>query len=122
MIEKSLRIRNWGEVPAKYSGLVIFRSGDKTGDKHWLQNGRHHRENGPAVEWANGCKFWLRNNLRHRLDGPAIEWVEGVKEYFILDYKLTREEFELFQILYERTLLEKTDKLMKTFVKLARMT
>ena len=29
------------------------------------------REDGPAVEYANGTKYWYRNDQRHREDGPA---------------------------------------------------
>ena len=28
------------------------------GDKEWRLNGVLHREDGPAIEWANGSKFW----------------------------------------------------------------
>ncbi|MFA5024229.1 MAG: hypothetical protein WC523_04695 [Patescibacteria group bacterium] len=33
------------------------------GDKYWHLNGRRHREDGPAVEWANGDKFWYLNDI-----------------------------------------------------------
>lgn len=50
-----------------------------------------HREDGPAVEWANGDKVWWINDKRHRLDGPAIEWASGHKEWWI-NNKLHRED------------------------------
>ena len=31
------------------------------GDKWWLLNGKLHREDGHAVEWANGHKEWYLN-------------------------------------------------------------
>ena len=31
------------------------------GDKEWSLNGKLHREDGPAEEWANGSKFWWLN-------------------------------------------------------------
>ena len=31
------------------------------GDKYWCLNGQLHRENGPAVEYANGTKVWYLN-------------------------------------------------------------
>jgi len=31
------------------------------GNKLWYLKGKHHREDGPAVEWANGDKFWYLN-------------------------------------------------------------
>ena len=49
------------------------------GTKHWYFNGELHREDGPAVEWANGFKAWYRNGELHREDGPAAEWPNGSK-------------------------------------------
>ena len=34
---------------------------DPNGDKYWRLNGKRHREDGPAVEFANGDKEWLLN-------------------------------------------------------------
>ena len=31
------------------------------GDKSWYLNGKLHREDGPAIEWANGDKEWWLN-------------------------------------------------------------
>jgi len=28
------------------------------GTKRWTLNGQYHREDGPAVEYANGFKYW----------------------------------------------------------------
>ena len=56
---------------------------DTNGDKHWYLNGKRHRENGPAVEYANGDKVWYLNGLRHREDGPACEYVNGKTRYWI---------------------------------------
>ena len=54
------------------------------GGTHCYYNnaGELHRDNGPAVIWADGTKFWYQNGLRHRTDGPAIEWANGTKEWF----------------------------------------
>jgi hypothetical protein len=32
------------------------------GDKHWHLNGKLHREDGPAIEWADGDKCWYLND------------------------------------------------------------
>ena len=45
--------------------------------------GKYHRENGPAIEWADGSKYWYLNGQLHRVDGPAVEWVDGSKEWWI---------------------------------------
>ena len=41
-----------------------------------------HREDGPAVEYANGYKEWWQNGQLHRLDGPAAEYTDGDKYYY----------------------------------------
>ena len=51
------------------------------GTKHWYQNDKLHRLDGPAIEWANGTKFWLQNGKYHRLDGPAVEYADMDKYY-----------------------------------------
>ena len=61
------------------------------GDKYWYQNGKLHRENGPAVEKANGDKHWFLNANRHREDGPAIEYADGEKQWW-LNNKQHRED------------------------------
>jgi hypothetical protein len=53
------------------------------GDKEWYLNNELHREDGPAVEWANGDKSWYLNGERHRADGPACEWANGDKFWYL---------------------------------------
>ena len=52
-----------------------------------------HREDGHAVEYANGYKEWYLNGKLHREEGPAIEYANGYKEWFINGERLTEEEF-----------------------------
>ena len=61
------------------------------GDRRWYLNGQLHREDGPAIELANGDKYWRQNGLLHREDGPAVEFPEGTK-YWYLNGKLHRED------------------------------
>lgn len=63
------------------------------GDKIWYLNGQRHREDGPAVEEADGDKSWWLNGKRHREDGPATEWNNGTKEWWLNGQRLTEEEF-----------------------------
>jgi hypothetical protein len=64
---------------------------------HWF-NDSLHREDGPAVMYANGDFAWYKHGKRHRLDGPAMyynkcaSWcVEGKK----IDVK-NQKEFEQY--------------------------
>lgn len=51
------------------------------GDKEWRLNGKRHRLNGPAVEYIGGSKEWWLNGVRHRENGPAIDFKNGYKEW-----------------------------------------
>ncbi len=51
-----------------------------------------HREDGPAIEWANGTKYWYLNDQLHREDGPAIEYVGGSKEWYLNGKEVTGAE------------------------------
>ena len=53
------------------------------GSKSWLQYGKYHRTDGPAIEYANGDKIWYKNGKYHRTDGPAIEYANGKKYWYI---------------------------------------
>ena len=52
-----------------------------------------HREDGPAIEWADGEKQWWVNGERHREDGPAIDNGNGSKQWFLNGVELTEAEF-----------------------------
>jgi len=59
------------------------------GDKAWFLNGKLHREDGPAIEWANGHKEWWLNGKLHREDGPARELANGTKEWSLNNERTT---------------------------------
>jgi hypothetical protein len=66
------------------------------GTKWWYLNDQLHREDGPAVEWDNGDRSWHLNSQRHREDGPAIERANGSKSWYFRDKRIdceTNEEF-----------------------------
>ena len=54
-----------------------------SGTKKWHLNGKLHREDGPACEYADGDKFWFINGKRHREDGPACEYGNGTEEWYL---------------------------------------
>jgi hypothetical protein len=67
-----------------------------SGDKCWYLNGRRHREDGPAIEYVSGSKAWYLNGLPHREDGPAVEYVSGHKEWFLNGQKIHCKDNEEF--------------------------
>jgi hypothetical protein len=58
------------------------------------EKGNLHREDGPAIEFANGTKAWYLNGERHREDGPAIEYSDGSKYWYLNGKYYTEEEWE----------------------------
>ena len=80
------------------------------GSKSWYLNNRLHREDGPAIENANGDKSWFLDGKRHREDGPAIEWANGDKSWYLNGERLTEKEFNARMIPAELTLDEIAEK------------
>ena len=62
------------------------------GSKEWYLKGKLHREDGPAVEWADGDRHWYLNGKRHREDGPAYECSDGYKWWYLNGEWVTEEE------------------------------
>ena len=63
-----------------------------SGTKEWFLNGKRHREGGPTIEWADGLKWWYLNGKRHREDGPAIEYPNGSKHWLLNGEDVTWKE------------------------------
>jgi hypothetical protein len=78
------------KIPANYTGWLV----NEYVDKAWYQDGKLHRLDGPACEWAasdwaaGSKEWWYQEGKLHRLDGPAIEWVDGSKEWWIKGKKI----------------------------------
>ena len=70
------------------------------GSKRWYKNGKCHRDDGPAIESVNGDKEWYQNGKLHREDGTAVVWHSGYKEYWIEGVSYSEDEF----IAYQRSL------------------
>lgn len=62
------------------------------GNKGWYQNNQLHREGGPAVEYSHGTKFWYQNGKRHRTDGSAVEFANGNKEWWLNGEQVSEED------------------------------
>ena len=85
-----------GVVKDKYNTIVYYVNGKShredgpavkyaDGTKKWRLNGICHRIDGPAIEWYDGDKDWYLNGKRHREDGPATEWYNGNKYWYLND-------------------------------------
>ena len=70
----------------KKLGMVDYKNDSfKIGKSYFNKDGKYHREDGPAIEYANGYKAWFLNGKRHREDGPAVEYASGNKSWYLND-------------------------------------
>ena len=58
----------------------------------WRLDGEKHREDGPAVEWANGYKAWYLNGKKHREDGPAVVDANGDEYWYLKGIQINKED------------------------------
>jgi len=71
------------ETPAKGRLMKDGHYFDKNGNEVWVQNGKYHRLDGPAVVGhPYGFQYWYKNGLHHRLDGPAFILSDGSKSWY----------------------------------------
>ena len=64
------------------------------GDTCWYDSdGELHRDDGPAVIYANGDKWWLQYSKLHRDDGPAWEYADGTNRWWLNDNLLSFDEW-----------------------------
>ena len=84
----------WGKDKTKLAiwNKQVFHV-DRHGDKWWSLNGKRHRVDGPAVEYANGYKVWWLNGKLHRENGPAIEFVDGDKSWWLNGLWFTESDY-----------------------------
>ena len=72
---KPVKVKSWWEYieeQPNFTGCLI----DKDNDKAWYQNGKRHREDGPAREYADGNKFWWLNDVKY----SEQEWIIALRK------------------------------------------
>lgn len=86
---------------------------DSHGTKRWRNNnGQYHREDGPAIEWADGAKEWWVNDRRHRLDGPAYVGPGGSSAWWVNDTFIEKDNFPKAVVMFLLNVNEETAKLI----------
>lgn len=63
------------------------------GTKFYLLDGRCHRTDGPAIEYANGTIEYHTHGKLHRKDGPARIYFDGRVSYALCGNLLPKEEW-----------------------------
>jgi hypothetical protein len=97
--------------------FILHREDDEPAQKlyhyrAWYQHGKFHRENGlPARTWADGSQEWLVHGRHHRLDGPAIEYDSAIckkeKSYWINGERVDGRRFKTLVKQYLISLISK---------------
>jgi hypothetical protein len=72
--------------------IYISEDGDKFYHKD-KEMTSYHREDGPAIEYADGSKDWYLNGKRHREDGPAMEFANGNKYWYLSNVYYSEQDF-----------------------------
>jgi hypothetical protein len=58
---------------------------DEHGNKYWFLHGELHRDDAPAIEYANGAKRWYQHGQLHRVGEPAVVAADGSKQWYQRD-------------------------------------
>ena len=86
-IDKNTEITNYKIVFRNDAGKTHREDGPALiyadGHKAWYISGQRHREDGPAFIRSNGNKEWYINGQRHREDGPAFIGTNGDKAWWV---------------------------------------
>jgi hypothetical protein len=71
---------------------------NKDGSMEWHLHGEWHREDGPAV-MTIGWSGWFKNGRYHREDGPAfISHATNQESYFLDGRSCAKQEIEIIQM------------------------
>lgn len=85
-----------GETPPCCSNkIVTYRDNDgklhredgpaliePDGTQEWYRHGKRHRDDGPARVWPDGARYWYQNGERHRDNGPAAIEADGTQQWY----------------------------------------
>jgi len=82
--------RQNGKLHRENGPAIIYPDGHQ----EWFLNGKLHREDGPAVIFANGRKEWRINGIRHREDGPAVIYPTGYRVWYVNGNEISDEEIK----------------------------
>jgi hypothetical protein len=75
-------MKNKKGTKMSYKGYMVTVNTD--GTKEWFLNGKRHREDGPACEYASGNKFWYLNGKEYS-EKEFKKKTSPVKEYTVAD-------------------------------------
>ncbi len=94
---ETIKIRDYSELPTDFTGIAELTKGAKA----WYRNGKLHREDGPAIEEADGSKEWF-------LNGNFIYALEPLGDYILIEEGLPSEFQWLGEQVTQRKVLTAT--------------
>lgn len=76
------------DIPTHYTFFHLNYKGDIDEVTKLVLPNILHRENNPAVLFANGHREWWINGMRHRQSGPAITYNDGLSQWYLFGIHL----------------------------------
>lgn len=64
------------------------------GDIFYFENSMLHGKNSPSIEFKNGTRWWLQKGKLHRDNGPAMIGKKEIIEYWLNGEPATEEEIK----------------------------
>ena len=80
---KNMKTKEKERVMSDYIDYKVRVYKDGTKEWRWYLNDELHREDGPAMEYANGNKSWYLKGKLHREDGPTVAYVDSGKDWYL---------------------------------------
>jgi hypothetical protein len=94
---KTIKVFYFAEIPENFTGIAEYPNGTK----RWYKEGNLHREDGPAIEWADGAKAWFLEDINYPPTDP--------KDYVVLDYYQGKYDLMWYKLLDKNDIFEYPD-------------
>ena len=93
--DKEIKVYADGSQHWRQNGKLHREDGPAMTSKsgvRWYLNGKWHRVGGPAIIYSDGTQYWYQNGQMHRVDGPAEVWANRTQYWYLNDNNLSEDE------------------------------
>ena len=92
LILNTLNLTKPQQIDILLGNLNIYKIIDNINNniKPW---NNFNKQAGIIYAYTNGTKYWYLNGKLHREDGPACEWADGHKSWYLNGKKYTKKEY-----------------------------
>ena len=101
---EEIDIEDWDNLPSNFTGMVHYHlegNYPAAAATYWFKEGRYHREDGPAVEWADGEKQWWLEDKQYKQI--------NLSNYVVLDHYQGKYDLIWYKFLGEDKVFEYPD-------------